>query len=155
MPATARRELDWKRTGTVQAMGEWVRAEVGATVVLAVRASDAVLLTDPQIMPGKACELVTLYLPRLTEWAALERRGKHRWAMDGAPKGRAEWLQRESDAICVLVIRPHDSVLLVDMRCKPNDAEQLVLEYLPELAAHFGESTKYKGARLVLEPCPE
>jgi hypothetical protein len=151
----ARKELDWTRTGTVQAMGEWVRLEIGATVVLAVRAADAVLLADPKTTPAQACQLVLAYLPRLVEWVTLERQGKYRWALDGAAKGRAEWLQRESDAICVLVIRPHDSLLLVDRRCKPDDAEQLVQEYLPELAAAFGESTKYKGARLVLEPCPE
>lgn len=147
--------LDWMRTGTVQAMGEWVRAEIGATVVFVVRATDAVLLADAQTTPARACQLVSAYVSRLAARVALERHGASRSEFDGAAKGRAEWLLRESGAICVLVIRPRDSVFLVDVRCKPNDAEQLVLEYLPELAAHFGESTKYKGARLVLEPCPE
>ena len=39
----------------------------------------------------------------------------------------------KSDAICVLVIRAHDSVLTVDPRCKTEDAGELLAEYMPRL----------------------
>jgi len=151
----AHRDLDWTRTGTLQAMGEWVRGELGAKLVNAVRANDAVLLLDEATTPARACEMALLYVPRLAERVGLERRGKYRSECDGTLKGRTEWLLRGSGAICVLVIREHDSLFLVDARCRPEEAEQLLLEYLPELASHFGELKKYKGARLVFDACPE
>ena len=57
----------------------------------------------------------------------------------------------------MLVIRPHDSVFAVDARCKPEDAEQLVKDYVPRLAAQVEQARieKKKAARLELGPCAE
>jgi hypothetical protein len=149
----ARKELDWTRTGTLQAMGEWVRGEIGALVLVAVRPSDAVLLTAPGLALLDMQEAARRCVPQLTAAITMERRKGSRVNHAGVMHPRIEWLRSNSDAICVLGIRQRDSVLLLDARCRPEDAGQLLLEYLPELAAHYGESTKYKGARLVFEPC--
>ena len=79
------------------------------------------------------------------------------WSRTGTIVAYAEWLRDKSDAICVLVIRPHDSSFAVDPRCKAEDAEQLVLQYLPRLASgvDFARQEKKKAARLELGPCPE
>ena len=79
------------------------------------------------------------------------------WTRTGTIAAYAEWLRDKSDAICVLVIRPHDSVFAVDAHCKPADAEQLVKDYIPRLAEQVEQarSEKKKAARLELGPCPE
>lgn len=79
------------------------------------------------------------------------------WTRTGTVVGFAEGLRRNSDAICVLVIRPHDSVFAVDPRCKPEDAEELVKQYLPWLASRVEATRREKkqAARLELGPCPE
>lgn len=75
------------------------------------------------------------------------------WTRTGTVEGYAEYLRKQSDAICVLVIRPHDSVFAVDPRCAPADAEELVNRYIPRLAerVEYARSQK-KAARLELGP---
>ena len=53
------------------------------------------------------------------------------WSRTGTVAGYAEYLGKQADAICVLVIRPHDSLFAVDPRCAPEDAERLVIDYVP------------------------
>lgn len=79
------------------------------------------------------------------------------WTKTGTIAGYAEWLRSKSDAVCVLVIRPHDSVFAVDARCKPEDAEQLVKDYVPRLASRVEADRREKkqAARLELERVPE
>jgi cysteine synthase len=79
------------------------------------------------------------------------------WTRTGTIAGYAEYLRKSGDAICVLVIRPHDSVFAVDPRCRPEDAEQLVKEYIPRLAEQVEQARREKkqAARLELGPCPE
>lgn len=79
------------------------------------------------------------------------------WAKTGTVAGYAEYLRKQSDAICVLVIRPHDSVFAVDPVCRPEDAEELVKEYVPRLAERVDLARKEKkqAARLEHGPCPE
>jgi cysteine synthase len=78
------------------------------------------------------------------------------WTKTGTVAGYAEYLRKSSDAICVLVIRPHDSVFAVDPRCAPADAEQLVNEYISRLAERVNAARlEKKPARLNLERCPE
>lgn len=76
------------------------------------------------------------------------------WTKTGTVAGYAEYLRKQSDAICVLVIRPHDSVFAVDPRCAPADAEQLVKDYVPRLAERVDLARKEKktAARLELGP---
>lgn len=74
------------------------------------------------------------------------------WTKTGTVAGYAEWLRGKSDAICVLVIRPHDSVFAVDPRCAPEDAERLVQEYVPQLSARVEAARREKkAARVNLE----
>lgn len=68
------------------------------------------------------------------------------WTRTGTVEGYAEWLRKQSDAICVLVIRPHDSVFAVDPRCAPADAEQLVTQYIPRLAGRVEQARREKKA---------
>jgi cysteine synthase len=68
------------------------------------------------------------------------------WTRTGTVGGYAEYLRKASDAICVLVIRPHDSVFAVDPRCAPVDAERLVKEYVPHLAGRVEQARLEKRA---------
>lgn len=80
------------------------------------------------------------------------------WTKTGTLVAYAEWLRSKSDAICVVVIRPHDSTFAVDPRCKPEDAQTLVERYIPRLAGAVNFARKEKkpaAARLELGPCPE
>lgn len=78
------------------------------------------------------------------------------WTKTGTVSGYADYLRKQSDAILVLVIRPHDSVFSVDPGCAPVDAGELVAEYLPRLMSRVEEARKQKkAARLELGPCPE
>lgn len=76
------------------------------------------------------------------------------WTRTGTVVGYADYLRKQSDAICVLVIRPHDSVFSVDPECKPEDAEDLVKQYLPWLAGKVEAARREKkqAARLELGP---
>jgi hypothetical protein len=79
------------------------------------------------------------------------------WSKTGTVCAMADWLMKDGDAICVLVIRPHDSVFSVDPKCAPSEAERLVLEYLPHLTSRVAATRKEQkqAARLVQERCPE
>ena len=79
------------------------------------------------------------------------------WAKTGTVEGYAEWLRGKSDALCVLVIRPHDSVFAVDPGCSAADAGGLCAEYLPRLMqrVEHARKEKRKAGRLELGPCPE
>jgi cysteine synthase len=79
------------------------------------------------------------------------------WTRTGTVAGFAKYLRKQSDALCVLVIRPHDAVFDVDPQCSPSDAEAKVMEYLPYLASHVEAARREKkqAARLELGPCPE
>ena len=79
------------------------------------------------------------------------------WTKTGTAAGYADWLCKASDAICVLVIRPQDSVFSVDPRCKPEDAEQLVKDYVPRLAERVERTRREKkqAARLEFGPPEE
>lgn len=76
------------------------------------------------------------------------------WTRTGTVAGYAEYLRKQGDAICVLVIRPHDSVFAVDPRCAPEDAERLVIDYVPRLAGRVEAARREKkqAARLELGP---
>lgn len=79
------------------------------------------------------------------------------WTKTGTVSAMSDWLLKSSDAICVLVIRPHDSVFAVDPNCPPSDAEGLVKQYLPFLTSRVAAARKEKkqAARLDHGPCPE
>jgi len=74
------------------------------------------------------------------------------WTRTGTVEGYVEYLRKQSDALCVLVIRPHDSVFAVDPRCKAEDAGERVLEYLPHLVSRVEHDRREKkrAARLEL-----
>lgn len=74
------------------------------------------------------------------------------WTRTGTVEGYAGYLRKSADAICVLVIRPHDSVFAVDPRCPPAEAERLVKDYVPRLAERVEQARKEKkqAARLEL-----
>jgi cysteine synthase len=74
------------------------------------------------------------------------------WTKTGTVAGYAEYVRKQSDAICVLVVRPQDSVFAVDPECAPADAERLVQEYVPRLAERVALARKEKkqAARLEL-----
>jgi hypothetical protein len=79
-----------------------------------------------------------------------KRRTPPDWSRTGTIAGFAESLRKNSDAICVLVIRPHDSVMAVDPQCKPEDAAERVIAYAPRLAqqAEQARREKKQAARL-------
>jgi hypothetical protein len=54
----SRPPLDWTKTGTVNAMADWIRKDGGAFVVLVIRRDDAVLVVDAEITPRDAQQLV-------------------------------------------------------------------------------------------------
>jgi len=79
------------------------------------------------------------------------------WTKTGTLTGYAESLRKQSGAVLVLVIRPHDSVLRVAPDCAPKEAQRLVELYLPRLAERVdlerrGEA---KDTRLVYEGNPD
>jgi cysteine synthase len=73
------------------------------------------------------------------------------WTRTGTVAGYAEYLRKSSDAICVLVIRPHDSVFAVDPRCKPDDAEGLVVDYIHRLSERVDQARAEKKTAARLE----
>lgn len=79
------------------------------------------------------------------------------WSKTGTVAAMSDWLLTSSDAICVLVIRPNDSVFAVAQGCKPEDAEELATQYLPRLASRLEADRREKKqpARLELGPMPE
>ena len=75
------------------------------------------------------------------------------WTRTGTVEGYAGYLCKQSDAICVVVIRPRDSVLVLHPDCAPAEAERLVKEYIPHLVSRENWERKTKNAgRHVPEP---
>lgn len=74
------------------------------------------------------------------------------WMRTGTIVGYAEYLRKQGNAICVLVIRAHDSVFAVDPSCAPEDAQRLVEQYVPRLAGQVQNTRREKrqAARLEL-----
>lgn len=69
--------LDWSKTGTIVAMGSWLREKSDAICVVVIRAEDSAFLVDPRCAAVDAEELVGRYLPRLArdvEQARLDKR---------------------------------------------------------------------------------
>lgn len=79
------------------------------------------------------------------------------WSKLGTVEAMGEWLRSKSDAICVLAIRADDSVLLVDPKCAPRDAGELIAERLAEILMRVEEARREgkKGIRLDHGPRPE
>jgi hypothetical protein len=79
------------------------------------------------------------------------------WTRTGTIVGYAEYLRKQSGALCVVVIRRDDAALVADPLLAPSDARELVdtrmvdLEF--DLAAARRE--KRKGARVELGPLQE
>ncbi len=74
------------------------------------------------------------------------------WSKTGTVAGYAEYLRKQADAICVLVICPHRSVFSVDPACAPEDAQRLVEEYVPRLAERVDVARKAKKGAARFEP---
>jgi cysteine synthase len=75
--------------------------------------------------------------------------GKHRdvdWTRTGTVAGYAEYLRKQSDALCVVVIRPFNSVLAADAAIAPADCEKRLQEELPSLIEEL-RKTKEMRAR--------
>lgn len=73
------------------------------------------------------------------------------WMRTGTVEAMAEWLRSRSDALCVVVVRPMDSVLAADPRLTPADCGERLAEELPGLVQqlHQARATKKKAARVV------
>lgn len=79
------------------------------------------------------------------------------WTKTGTVEGYAEWLRGKSDALCVIVVRPFDAVLVVDQALSPSDCSERITEELPELIANLREAReqKKKASRIQHAPCSE
>lgn len=79
------------------------------------------------------------------------------WTKTGTVEGYAEYLRKQSDALCVVVIRPFNSVLAADPALKVEDCGERLAEELPGLVLklHEARAAKKKAARLEHGPCPE
>jgi cysteine synthase len=78
------------------------------------------------------------------------------WTRTGTVAGYAEYLRSKSDALCVVVIRPFNSVLAADPDITPADCGKRLEEELPGLIAALREAReqKKKAARIEHGPCP-
>jgi hypothetical protein len=79
------------------------------------------------------------------------------WTRTGTVAGYAEYLRKQADALCVVVIRRDDAVFAVDPACAPGDARALVEERLPDLECDVNTARmeKRSAARSVMEPVRE
>ena len=79
------------------------------------------------------------------------------WTKTGTLAGYADWIRKSSDAICVLIIRPQDSVFSVDPDCKPEDAGDLVESCLPRPVGNVETARieKKQAARVEFGPNKE
>lgn len=79
------------------------------------------------------------------------------WTKTGTVEGMAEWIRGKSDALCVVVVRTNDAVLIADPDLAPTDARDLTIERVIDLARSLEEKRKgaHKSARLELEPVRE
>lgn len=74
------------------------------------------------------------------------------WTRTGTVEAYAEWLRKKSDALLVLVVRPNDAVFAVDPACAADDAKELAIERVIDLARNVEAARKAKrpAARLEL-----
>ena len=72
--------LEWGRTGTVEAMAEWLRGKSDALCVIVVRRDDSVLAADPLLAPADVAPRVEMVLPELVSGLAAARAEKRRTA---------------------------------------------------------------------------
>lgn len=79
------------------------------------------------------------------------------WTKTGTVAGMAEWICAKSDALCVLVIRVNNGVLVAHPDVAPNDAGELILDRLADLVSELRKARdeKRKAARRELEPVRE
>jgi cysteine synthase len=79
------------------------------------------------------------------------------WTKTGTVAGYAEWLRSKSDALCVVVIRPFNSVLAADPALMPADCGERLAEELPGLVQELAKARaeKKKAARVEHGPSPE
>lgn len=79
------------------------------------------------------------------------------WTKTGTVEGYAKWLCDKSDALCVVVIRPFNSVIAADPKLTPADCGERLVEELPGLVLELRQAReqKKKAARIEHGPCPE
>ncbi|MGB7985080.1 MAG: hypothetical protein WCF54_07970 [Terracidiphilus sp.] len=72
------------------------------------------------------------------------------WTRTGTVEGYAEYLRKKSDALCVVVIRPFNSVLAADADISVADCQKRLLEEIPGLIGelHRARAEKKKAARV-------
>jgi hypothetical protein len=73
------------------------------------------------------------------------------WTRLGTVEAMGEWLRSKADAICVVVVRPDDAVMLVDPRCAPGDAEMVVADRMPALLSEACSSAAAWACWVLLE----
>jgi cysteine synthase len=76
------------------------------------------------------------------------------WTRTGTVEGYAEYLRKQSDALCVVVIRPFNSVMAADPLLAPADCATRLDEELPGLLAELVKARleKKKAARVEHAP---
>lgn len=74
------KDLDWSKTGTVEAMARWIRDNSGAMAVVVVRVDDAVLAADGKLEPQDAQDLVIDRVIDLARLLKAERQAKKKSA---------------------------------------------------------------------------
>lgn len=69
----------------------------------------------------------------------------------------ARWLRDKSGALAVVVVRVDDAVLAADDMVAPQDAQDVVIERVIDLARNLEDArkTKKRSARLELGPVRE
>lgn len=79
------------------------------------------------------------------------------WTKTGTVAGYAEWLRAKSDALCVVVIRPFNSVLAAGPDLTPVDCGERLAEELPGLIQGLRQARleKKKAARVEHGSCAE
>lgn len=84
--------------------------------------------------------------------------GKQRdWTKTGTVEGYAEYLCKRANALCVVVIRPFNSVIAADPGISPKDCGERLAEELPGLILklHQARAANKKAARVEHERCAE
>lgn len=78
------------------------------------------------------------------------------WTKTGTVAGYAQYLCKQADALCVVVIRPFNSVLAADPLLSPADCGKRLAEEMPGLleALTAARAEKKKAARVEHGPCP-
>jgi hypothetical protein len=74
------KQLDWTKTGTVEAMGEWLRSKSDAICVMVIRPDDLVFAIDPRCAPADAEALVLEHVTPLVRKVEQARQEKKRTA---------------------------------------------------------------------------